>query len=63
MAKLESITGGRPGRPGNMITGKAPRPPRPAVPPKPVNQKKSTVKKRDQGVSGRADLERDDSPC
>ena len=34
MAKLASIYGGKPGRPGDMIRGVPPRPPRPPKPPK-----------------------------
>jgi hypothetical protein len=34
MARLESIWGGRTGRPGDMARGIAPQPPAPAVPPK-----------------------------
>jgi hypothetical protein len=34
MAKLESIRGGTPGRPGDLIRGIAPQPPVPPRPPK-----------------------------
>jgi hypothetical protein len=58
MAKLESITRGRVGRPGDMIAGKAPRPPKAPVPPKPVKQQTSAVKKREPRADSDADRER-----
>jgi hypothetical protein len=50
MAKLESIRGGTPGRPGDMIKGTPPQPPVPPRPPKvpkmlkPYGQGQSQVK-------------------
>ena len=46
MARLESIGKGRLGKAGSMIDGTPPRPPKAPVPPKPVRQQTSTVKKR-----------------
>ena len=46
MAKLGSIYGGKPGRPGDMIRGIPPRPPRPPKPPEVTQPPKSLGSKR-----------------
>ena len=58
MAKLGSILGGKPGRPGDMLTGKPPRAPTAPVAPKPVKQQTSAVKKREPRANSDADRER-----
>ena len=60
MAKLGSILGGRPGRPGDMLAGKPPRPPKPPVPPKPVKPQTATVKKHEPSADDRDPHDQDD---
>jgi hypothetical protein len=63
MARLESILGGRLGRPGDMMAGKPPRAPKAPEPPKPINQKKPAIKKCDPRTNREIDLERDNRNC
>ena len=62
MAKLATIHGGKPGRPGDMIAGKPPRPPKAPVPPKPVKPQTTTVKKCEPRADGKDESSRRDCP-
>ncbi len=58
MAKLATIHGGKPGRPGDMIRGTPPRPPKAPEPPKPVKLQSSAIKK--PKPVAKTDSDRDD---